>query len=142
VSASLTFQTLGFFYGFRLIDTESGFLSLRPGFKRVSYDVGVKTSLFGFEFDSREYSGKYTIPFFQVAGEIKLHPMISLTGDFSGGFLGEQFAYFAQPAVKVNLYPPISALAGFSYIWFKDEKDENLFEVRFSGLTAGIQVVF
>lgn len=142
VSASLKFQTIGLFYGFRLINMESAFLSLRPGFKLVDYEVGLKTSLLGFELDSREYSGEYTIPFFQVAGEFKLHRMVSLTGEFSGGFLGEQFAYFARPAVKITPYPYISALLGYSRIWFKDEKDDNLFEVTLSGLIAGIEVIF
>jgi hypothetical protein len=142
VSSSLTFQTIGFFYGFRLINMQSGFLSLRPGFKLVDYDLGLKTSVFGFELDAREYSGSYTIPFLQVAGELKLHPMISLTGQLSGGYLGEQIAYFARPAIKVSPLPYLSAFVGYSHVWFKDDKGDNLFEITLSGLTAGLEVVF
>jgi len=147
VSPSLKFQTVGLFYGFRLINMDSVFLSLRPGVEFVSYEVGMKASLLGFEWDSSTYSGDYTIPFMLIAGEIKLHPIISLTGEFSGGMIDEQSAYLARPALKLNLYPNISAFLGYSQIWFKDDKKkdddkDNSFEITLSGLVAGVQVIF
>jgi hypothetical protein len=142
ISPSLTFQTLGFFYGFRLIDTDLGFLSLRPGVEIVDYEVGVKASLLGFEYASSTYSESYTVPFIMIAGEGKLHPLVSLTGEFSGGRLDDQTGYLAQALLKFTPHPNISALLGYSQVWFEDETEDNPFEVTLSGLMAGIQVVW
>ncbi len=142
ISPSLTFQTVGLFYGYRFVDMDLGFLSLRPGVEIVDYEVGVSASLFGFQLDSSTYSESYVVPSILIAGEYKLHPLISLTGDFSGGWLDDQAAYFVRPMLKLTLHPHLSALLGYSQIWFQDETDDNLFEVTLSGLIVGVQVVW
>jgi hypothetical protein len=143
ISPSLTFQTIGLFYGFRLIDLDKGFLSVRPGVQFVNYEVGIKANLFIFEWESSTYSGDVAVPFLLLAGEVKLHPMISLIGEFSGGIRDEQSAYLIQPALKVNFHPNISAFLGYSQMWFEDDTDdENHFEVTLSGLVVGAQFIW
>ena len=139
ISPSLTFQTLGFFYGLRVIDLESGFLSLRPGVELVDYEVGLDANLFGVQLASLSDSKNYVVPFILIAGEYKLHPLLSFAGEFSGGWRDNQTTYFARPMVKLNLYPHISALFGYSRVWFKDDSNNNLFKVALSGLMFGIR---
>jgi len=142
ISPSLTFQTIGLFYGFRLIETERGFLAIRPGVEFVKYDLGIKARLLWFEWTSETYAGDYTVPFLLIAAESKLHPLVSIAGEFSGGMLDKQKAYLAQLLLKITPHPNFSALAGYSRVWFKDETKDNLFEITFSGFLIGCQFVW
>lgn len=143
VTPSLTFQSMGFFYGYRLINQDLITLSLRPGVEWVEYEVGVEASLLGLQYNSETYAGDYTVPFFWIVGDVKLHPMLSLTGELSAGWADKQIAYWGQAALKFTLHPNISALLGYSRVWFKDESDdERQFEVALSGLILGCQMVW
>jgi hypothetical protein len=143
ISPSLSFQSVGLFYGYRLINSDYGFVSLRPGVEFVEYEVGVKADLFGLvQWESETYSGEYTVPFFWLAGEIYLHPMIALAGELSGGKIDQQMAYWGKGVVKFALTPNFAALAGYSQVWFKDDTEDNLFEVSLSGLVIGAQFVW
>jgi hypothetical protein len=142
ISPSLKFQTVGLFYGFRVIETDRGFLSIRPGVEFVKYDLGIKAGLLGFEWTSETYAADYTVPFLLIAGESKLHPLISIAGEFSGGMLDKQKAYLAQLLLKITSHPHFSALAGYSRVWFKDKTKDNRFEITFSGFLVGCQFVW
>lgn len=143
VSPSLTFQTIGLFYGFRVINTDLGFFSIRPGVEFVDYEFGMKAGLLGFEWESETYAGDYAVPFLLIAGESKLHPLISLAGEFSGGMIDEQKAYLAQLLIKITPHPNFSALLGYSQVWFKDDGTaDDLFEITLSGFLVGGQIVW
>lgn len=143
ITPSLGFRSVGLFYGFRLIHGPSGYVSLRPGVEFVEYEVGLKADLFGLvQWESETYSEKYTVPFFWLAGEIYLHPMVGLAGELSGGKIDQQMAYWGQALVKVAVTPNLSALAGYSQVWFKDDIEDNLFEVSLSGLVVGGQFMW
>lgn len=139
ISPSLTFQSLGVFYGFRLIDTDLGFLSIRPGVEWVKYDVSVKVERFGFEWQSETYANDYVVPFVLFAGETRLHPLVSLIGEASGGMLDGQKAYMAQLMLKITPHPNIAGLLGYSRTWFRDEQTQNEFEIALSGVVIGAQ---
>lgn len=140
VTPSLTFQAIGMFYGYRLINDDAFTLSIRPGIEWVEYEVGVEASLFGYQYTSETYTGEHTVPFFWVAGEYRFHPMLSLAGEMSGGWADEQVAYWGQAALKLALHPNIGVMVGYSRLWFKDESQGNLFDVALSGIVIGGQI--
>ncbi len=115
---------------------------LHPGGPEGHDGLGIKARLLVFEWTSETYAGDYTVPFLLIAAESKLHPMISIAGEFSGGMLDKQKAYLAQLLLKITPHPHFSALAGYSRVWFKDETKDNLFEITFSGFLVGCQFVW
>lgn len=142
ISPELTFRTLGLFYGYRFLDPDSGYFSIRPGLELVDYGVEVSSNLFGFQLGTVSYAESRVVPFVLFAGEYRFHPLISLVGEFSGGWIDERAGYLVQPMLKINPYPNISALIGYSQVWYRDETDGNLFEVTLSGVVVGIQAVW
>lgn len=139
VTPSLQFQSIGLFYGYRLVNTPAGFLAIRPGVEFVDYEVGVDVDLILLQIESPTYSGEHTIPFLWLAGEAYLHPMASLVGEISGGWKEEQTAYWGQGLLKFLVHPNVSILFGYSRVWFQDDTADKSFEVTLSGPVIGIQ---
>lgn len=139
VSPSLKFQSIGGFYGFRIVNTSVGFLSIRPGVELVEYEVSIDVDVPLVVVESPTYGEEYVIPFLWLAGEAYLHPMASIAGELIGGWQNEQTAYWGQGLLKFHAHPNISALFGYSRVWFSDETKDNEFEVTLSGLVIGVQ---
>lgn len=139
VTPSLTFQAVGLFYGYRIVNTSGGFLAIRPGVEFVDYEVGVNVDLFLVELQSPTYTGDHLVPFLWVGGEAYLHPMASVAGEISGGWQDEQSAYWGQAAIHFHAHPNLAIVFGYSRVWFQDETVGKSFEVALSGPIFGIQ---
>jgi hypothetical protein len=139
VKPSLTFQSVGLFYGYRLVNTPAGYLAIRPGVEFVSYEVGVEVDLFLIQLESPTYTGDHTVPFLWLAGEVFVHPLASLAGEISGGWKDEQRAYWGQGLLKFAVLPNLSVMVGYSRVWFQDETVDKNFDVTLSGPVFGIQ---
>ncbi len=139
ITPSLTFQSVGLFYGYRIVNTPGGFLAIRPGVEFVEYEVGVDVDLFLIQLESPTYTGDHTVPFLWLAGEAYLHPMASLAGEISGGWQDEQTAYWGQVLLKFFVHPNVSILFGYSRVWFQDDTIDANFEVTLSGPVIGLQ---
>ena len=142
IAPSLMFQAVGAFYGYRVFDSDSGFLSIRPGLEFVGYEVGVEVDLPLAELESLSYSKDHMLPFVWLAGEKSLHPMASLIGELSGGWKQDQMAYWGRAMLKFLLHPKVSALLGYSHLWFRDDRSTHVFEVTLSGFTLGLQATW
>ena len=142
VTPSFTFQSVGLFYGYRIINTPSLFLAIRPGIEFVDYEVGVDVDVFLIQLESPTYTGGHTVPFLWLAGETYLHPMASLAGEISGGWQDEQTAYWGQALIKFSVHPNVAVLFGYSRAWFHDDTLDVNFEVTLSGPVIGIQAAW
>ena len=142
VTPSLKFQAIGLFYGYRIINTSSGFLAIRPGVEFLDYEVGVDVDLFLIQIESPTYTGDYMVPFLWLAGEAYLHPMASLAGEISGSWQDEQTAYWGQAMLKFSVHPNVAVLFGYSRVWFHDDTVDANFEVTLSGPVIGVQAAW
>ncbi len=142
VTPSLKYQSIGLFYGYRIINTPSLFLAIRPGVEFVDYEVGVDVDLFLIQIESPTYTGDHMVPFLWLAGEAYLHPMASLAGEISGGWQEEQAAYWGQALLKFSVHQNIAVLFGYSRVWFHDDTIDVNFEVTLSGPVIGVQAVW
>jgi hypothetical protein len=143
ISAEISFQTIGLFYGYRFIQSPAGYFSIYPGIEFIDYAVDMKSEIFDIELASLEYANDHILPFVLAMGEYKFHPAFSLAGEFCGGFLDERTAYFARPMLKFHLNQNFSALVGYSQVWYQDESQEDgRFEITLSGPVVGVQVIW
>ncbi len=143
ISAEIEFRSIGLFYGFRFLESQTGYFSIRPGIEFIEYAVDLESRIFDIEVASLEYSDDHTLPFVMLSGEYHFHPSFSVAGEFSGGFMDERTAYFARPMLKFQFHPNISVLAGYSQVWYHDEASEDgEFEITLSGPIVGVQMVW
>lgn len=142
ISPDLTFQTLGIFYGFRFVNTPTTFVSLRGGVQVVDYDMQISASLLGIAFESKNYADTQVVPYAVIAGEYRVHPIVSLAWEFSGGWLDTRSAYLIQPMVKIDVYQNMSVLVGYSRLWYRNDDEKNLFDVAMSGPIVGIRAAW
>ncbi len=142
ISPELRFQTVSLFYGYRFIDADSGYIAIRPGVAFVDYEVEISSNLFGFQIGPVSYSDDTIAPFVTLAGEYRIHPLFSLAGEFSGGWLDEQAGYLFQPLLKMTPHPNISAVVGYSHLWYRNETGNNLFDVTLPGPVVGVYAVW
>lgn len=142
VSPSLMFQSIGIFYGLRIVNTPAGFLAIRPGIELVEYEVSIDVDIPLVLIESPTYGDEHVVPFLWLAGEAYLHPMASIAGELSDGWQDEQTAYWGQVLLNFHVHPNISVLFGYSRVWFQDQREENEFEVSLSGPVIGIQAVW
>ncbi len=141
VDTSLDYRMFGAFYGYRVLDLPVGYLSVRPGFEVISYEVGARIKGFGYEYDAEKMEGDLTLPFVWLFGEGYLAPMLSAVGEFSGGWLDQRAGYWAFAGLKLSPHPNLSAQAGYSYLWFQDEsQDDWNFDLALSGFVIGGEV--
>lgn len=142
LSPDLIFQTLGMYYGYRVIDRPEGFLAIRSGVEFVQYDVSIASTFFGIDLGSLDYEDDQTLPFAFLAGELRVHPFIALGGEISGGWWDEHSAYLVQPMLKVYVYPNVSASIGYSHLSYQNDTENNPFDVTLSGPFIGIQALW
>ncbi len=141
VDTSLDYSMFGAFYGYRVVDLPVGYLSVRPGFEMITYNVGAKAEAFGYEYADEELEGDITLPFVWLFGEGYLAPMLSAVGEFSGGWLDQRAGYWGFAGLKLTPHPNFSAQAGYSYLWFQDEsQDDWNFDLALSGFIVGGEV--
>ncbi len=143
ISAEIKFQSIGLFYGYRFIRSDTGYFSIYPGIEYVDYAVDIKSAIFGAELASLEYANDNIIPYVLAKGEYQFHPKFSLTGEFWGGFLDERTAYFVRPMLKFNFNQNISVLAGYFKDWYQDKSlGDGKFEISLSGPVFGVQMIW
>lgn len=141
VSTSLDYQMFGAFYGYRLLNLPVGYLSVRPGFEMISYEVGANADALGYEYLDENLEGDLTLPFVWLFGEGYLTQMLSAVGEFSGGWLDERAGWWAFGGLKLTPHRNFSAQAGYSYLWFQDESQEDWnFDIALSGFIVGAEV--
>lgn len=140
ISSSLKLQIIGFSYGYRVINGNSGFLAVRPGIQLANYEVEVSSRLFGFQLGPTDASERLITPSLKLAGEYKLHSMITVKGELGGGWLQERKAFTLQPLLKLSPARYVSVLAGYRWVWYEYDSGGNLFDTTLSGPLFGIQV--
>ncbi|MBD3304892.1 hypothetical protein GF339_00885 [candidate division KSB3 bacterium] len=143
VSSSLRLQSIGLFYGYRLLEGDSGFFSLRPGVQIADYKVEIeRIGILGIRQETVDDSARVIVPSLEVAGEYYLHSLLALKGEIGGGWGDDRKILILQPMLKVTPYPHVSVLVGYTHIWHENDADDDWLDVTLSGLTFGAHILW
>lgn len=142
VSSSLKLQMPGFFYGYRILEGNSGFLAIRPGIQIASYEVELQAKLFNRPLQPVVQSERLISPGLVFAGEYQLHSFFALKGEFFGGRFGDKGIVLIQPLLKISPHRNFSGLIGYRWGWYEQRSQGDLFDVRFSGPAFGLEIIW